>query len=228
MAEIKGYQKIIDGARQVVDNYKPTIKINPDWEMVTLEQLLSDKKYSIKAGPFGSSIKKEFYVKSGYKVYGQEQVIKDDFNYGDYYINEEKYQELKNCRIQSDDILISLVGTIGKVAIVPSEFEKGIINPRLIKITLDVEKMTPLFFQYYFKSHLILSQIKQSAGGGTMPVLNGRILKALRFLLPPLSTQQEIVTQIQAEQEMVSANKKLIEIFEQKIKDKISEVWGES
>lgn len=36
VAEIDGYQKIIDGARQVVDNWKPTIKIDPDWEMVEL------------------------------------------------------------------------------------------------------------------------------------------------------------------------------------------------
>ncbi len=226
-AEIDGYQKIIDGARQVVENFKPTIKIDPDWEMVKLEDLLSNEKYSIKAGPFGSSLKKEFYVKEGYKIYGQEQVIKGDFSYGDYYIDEQKYQELKNCRIKTNDILISLVGTIGKVVIVPKNFEKGIINPRLIKITLDADKMIPLFFKYYFKSDKILSQIKQNAGGGTMPVLNGRILKSLVFVIPPLSIQKEIVTQLEAEQEMVNANKKLIEIYEQKIKDKIGEVWGE-
>ncbi len=48
-----------------------------------------------------------------------------------------------------------------------------------------------------------------------------------KFPIPPISVQQEIVAQIEAEQEMVNANKKLIEIFEQKIKDKLSEVWGE-
>lgn len=36
-----------------------------------------------------------------------------------------------------------------------------------------------------------------------------------------------MVAQIETEQEMVNGNKKLIEIFEQKIKDKIGEVWGE-
>ena len=52
-------------------------------------------------------------------------------------------------------------------------------------------------------------------------------MKILKVGLPALSTQQEIVTQIEAEQEMVAGNKKLIEIYEQKIKDKIGEVWGE-
>ncbi len=52
-------------------------------------------------------------------------------------------------------------------------------------------------------------------------------LEILKIPLPPISVQQEIVAQIEAEQEMVNVNKKLIVIFEQKIKDKISEVWGE-
>ncbi len=52
-------------------------------------------------------------------------------------------------------------------------------------------------------------------------------LEILKVPIPPISVQQEIVAQIEAEQEMVNANKKLIEIFERKIKDKISEVWGE-
>ena len=52
-------------------------------------------------------------------------------------------------------------------------------------------------------------------------------LGKMEFPLPPLSIQQEIVAQIEAEQEMVNGNKKLIEIYEQKIKDKVKEVWGD-
>ncbi|QQS66831.1 MAG: restriction endonuclease subunit S [Chlorobiota bacterium] len=56
VAEIESYQKIIDGAKQIVNNYKPTITINPDWEMVELGEVC-DPKIGVKAGPFGSSIK---------------------------------------------------------------------------------------------------------------------------------------------------------------------------
>lgn len=41
MAELDGYQKIIDGARQVVENYKPTFRIDPEWEMVELGKICS-------------------------------------------------------------------------------------------------------------------------------------------------------------------------------------------
>jgi len=57
--------------------------------------------------------------------------------------------------------------------------------------------------------------------------LNYTQIKQFQIPLPPLSVQQEIVSQIETEQEMVNANKKLIDIYEQKIKDKIGEVWGE-
>ena len=104
------------------------------WKSVNVIDIVEKGKHSLKAGPFGSSLKKEFYVQKGYKIYGQEQVIIDDAFFGDYYINEEKYLELKSCRIKPFDILISLVGTVGKVLILPENAQEGVINPRLIKI----------------------------------------------------------------------------------------------
>ena len=83
----------------------------PDgWKWVNIEYLIENRKSSIKAGPFGSSLKKEFYVPNGFKIYGQEQVISGNCTYGDYYISEEKYKELENCKVKPFDILISLVG----------------------------------------------------------------------------------------------------------------------
>ena len=56
--------------------------------------------------------------------------------------------------------------------------------------------------------------------------INKNQLYSVGIPIPPLSVQQKIVAQIEAEQEMVNANKKLIEIYELKVKDKIGEVWG--
>ena len=39
VAEIEGYQRVIDGARAVVDNYRPHITIDPEWPVVALEQV---------------------------------------------------------------------------------------------------------------------------------------------------------------------------------------------
>ena len=122
------------------------------WIVSKIEDIAAQEKNALKAGPFGSALKKEFYVRSGYKIYGQEQVICGDASFGDYYIDEEKYKELKNCAVQAGDILISLVGTYGKTLIMPDNYEAGIINPRLMKITLNKNKVTPIYFKYYFES----------------------------------------------------------------------------
>jgi type I restriction enzyme S subunit len=171
---------------------------NPkDWITETINGIVSKDKNSIKAGPFGSSLKKEFYVESGYKIYGQEQVIKDDMSYGDYYITEEKYNELKNYSVRKDDILISLVGTYGKMVIVPEIFHPGIINPRLMKISFDQRKIIPLFFKFLFQNASFQALMKNYSHGGTMDILNIGILKGLKIILPPISLQMKFAELVQ-------------------------------
>ena len=74
---------------------------------------------STKAGPFGSSLKKDCYVVEGYKVYGQEQIIADNFDIGDYFITKEKFQKMEAYKITAGDVLISCVGTYGRVSVTP-------------------------------------------------------------------------------------------------------------
>lgn len=169
------------------------------WKWVKIDSLLESEKNALKAGPFGSSLKKEFYVKDGYKIYGQEQVISGNPFYGDYYIDEQKYQELFSCRVKPGDILISLVGTVGKVLVLPDNIKEGIINPRLVKISLDKSKYDKLFFKYYFESSKVKSIYKIDASGTTMNVLNVGIIKKIPFPLPPtLAEQHDIVREIES------------------------------
>jgi len=167
------------------------------WKWVNINDLVLKNKYSLKAGPFGSSIKKENYVKTGYKIYGQEQVISGDPFFGDYYISKQKFEELKSNEVKPSDILISLVGTVGKVLILPENCQPGIINPRLIKITLNRDIYLPKFFKYYFESSTVKSYYKNKAQGTTMDVLNLGIIKTIRFPFPSIKEQQIIVTEIE-------------------------------
>jgi len=227
VAEIEGYQKVINGARAVLDHYRPHIPIHPDWPMVTIEDLAANERNSLKAGPFGSSLKKDCYVKSGYKIYGQEQVIRGDINYGDYYISEEKFRELESCKVKAGDVLISLVGTYGKILIVPEKHEPGIINPRLLKVTLDKQKILPTYFVEAFRQGTVTEQVANLSYGGTMDILSLKVLKSLKLPLPPLATQQAIVAEIEAEQALVATNHELISRFEKKIQATLARVWGE-
>jgi len=108
-----------------------------DWSVAVLDSLGKYGRPAIKAGPFGSSLTKNTYVAAGYKVYGQEQVIRGDHLYGDYYISKAKFNDLKSCSVQAGDILLSLVGTAGRVLVIPPGASEGIINPRLIRFSFD-------------------------------------------------------------------------------------------
>ena len=148
---------------------------------------------AIKAGPFGSAIKKQDYVPSGYKVYGQEQVISGDENIGSYFISESHFQKLKSCEVRRGDILISLVGTVGKTIIISENAAPGVINPRLIRISPDLERFNPKFVDYFLASASTQKQLKRLSQGGTMDVVNAGSLGELRIPDLPLSEQDEII-----------------------------------
>lgn len=178
------------------------------WPVRKLGDLARNGKYAIKAGPFGSALKKEFYASSGYRIYGQEQVIRDDLSYGDYYIDGEKYRELESCKVEAGDILISLVGTFGKICIVPPKFEPGIINPRLMKISLDPMKTNPVFVKALLTSESMKGKIESLSHGGTMGIVNVGIMKGLDIPVPPLALQERFQ---QLQQKAFSSRNLLVE-----------------
>lgn len=168
------------------------------WVWVNFERLSEASANALKAGPFGSALKKEYYVPSGYKVYGQEQVINGDPFYGDYYIDQERYEGLKSCAVKPGDILISLVGTIGKVLILPDGIEPGIINPRLVKLSLNRNFVLPEFVKAYRLSDSVRHSFTMRSHGGTMDILNLSMLKELSIPLPPIDEQQHIIDQVES------------------------------
>ena len=157
----------------------------------SVEELAAPIKNSMKAGPFGSALKKEVYAESGYKVYGQEQVISGDQFLGNYYIDKEKYEQLNSCKVMPGDVLISLVGTVGKVLILSEDCQPGIINPRLVKITFDKRKIFPEYFAIAFSLESVRSSLLGKAHGQTMNVLNLGMIKKLKLPVPPISRQKE-------------------------------------
>ena len=202
--------EVLDKAQELIDKRKEQIEAldelvksrfiemfgdpvrNPKgWEYPKIEEVVENEKNAIKAGPFGSALKKEYYVDSGYKIYGQEQVISGDVNFGDYYISEEKYRELENCAVKSNDVLISLVGTYGKLLIIPETFEAGIINPRLMKITFNKDIVNTIYFKYFFQSESLRNKLSDNTHGGTMPILNVGIVKNIHIPVPPIEIQNQ-------------------------------------
>lgn len=222
VAEIESYQKIIDGARQVVENYKPKIDIDPEWEMVELGDICDITS--------SKRIFKDEYVESGVPFYRTKEIVElsNGLNPSlELFISNEKYQEIKEKfdMPKQGDILVSAVGTLGVSWIVnhdnPFYFKDGNLvwlkdikeeaNPNFVKQVLDI---------------FIPNQIHILSAGAAYKALTIVKLKQLKIPLPNSKTQNQIVAQIEKEQALVNSNKQLIEIYEQKIKDRIAKVWG--
>ena len=189
--EIKELDNLIKA--RFVEMFGDPIQNPKGWDKPLIEDVVAKEKNALKAGPFGSALKKEYYVESGYKIYGQEQVISGDYTLGDYYIDEDRYKTLENCAVQAGDVLISLVGTYGKLLIMPKNFEPGIINPRLMKITFDKEKINPYYFKYFFQSEALKRSLSENTHGGTMEILNLGIVRKIEIPVPPLGLQNKFV-----------------------------------
>ncbi len=221
VAEIDGYQKIINGARQVVDNWKPIIKIDPSWESVQLEKVSTFKN--------GIGFLKENKGK-GIRILGvgnfKNNLIASISEADE--INPDGVVNESNLLKKDDIIFVRSNGNpklVGRSMILGDIKETVTHSAFTIRLRFIHEKILPMFYAYLFKSPIFRNKL--TGRGANIMNLTQDILKELLIPLPPLSIQQEIVAHIEAEQEMVNANKKLIDIYEQKIKDKIAEVWGE-
>ncbi len=163
------------------------------WETKTIEQLIKKEKYSLKRGPFGGALKKEIFVPSGYLVYEQFHALNNDFTFGRYYIDEEKFKELKAFEVKPGDIIVSCSGVyLGKLAIVPKGAPRGIINQALLKITLDNSLIVNNFFVFVFKDENFKKKFYGNSIGSGIPNFPPMDdFKKFRFIHPPIGVQNK-------------------------------------
>ena len=164
------------------------------WKRVTLNDVCS----SIVRGPFGSALKKEYFVEpdeTTYKVYEQKHAIQKDATIGTYYVTAEKYNELKRFECVAGDILMSCSGTMGELYQLPEGCERGIINQALCKFSLN-EKILPICFLVYLRQTIRNLETK---GSGIKNIAAVSFVKAMPINLPPKEVQEQFaafVTQV--------------------------------
>ena len=198
VAEIEGYQKVIDGARAVVDNYRPHIPIDPAWPMVTFGDVTKTITPPIKLQTC------DFKDKGSYPIVDQSQVAiagrTDD----------------KNVLVDGRGGLVIFGDHTCAVKFMDEKFAQGADGIKIIKAG---ESLEPKFIYFYLLSHPIGQEGYKRHFGK---------LKELRTPVPPLEIQRAIVTELEAEQAIVNANRELLVRFEKKISEAIDQVWGDA
>jgi len=228
VAEIEGYQKIIDGAKTIVDNYKPRIDVDPAWEMVEFEKA----PFEIIDGDRGANYpQKDDFSSEGYCLFlNTKNVRPNGFNFEEcMFISKEQDKLLRKGKLAREDVLLTTRGTIGNTAYYSKEvlFDNIRINSGMLIFRPTTELLDPKYLFYFFQSENCKEQFGKIISGAAQPQLPIRNLNLAILPLPPKEEQKAIVAQIEQEQQLVNANKQLIDLFEKKIKDRIAKVWGE-
>lgn len=185
--------------------------IPENWSWMKWKSVLGDDKYSMKRGPFGSSLKKEFFVPEGIKVYEQRNAI-HNVDGERYFINEEKYEELKAFTVRPGDFIISCSGTLGRIAELTKDSKIGIINQALLKVRLNNDLILNNYFKILFESDYIQNRIYAEALGIAMTNMVGvKVLKEVLMPIPPIAEQKRIVAKVNELKEMVQKLREVIE-----------------
>ena len=202
----------LKNARELFESYLQGVFENGKWEKKKWGDLCDFIR-----GPFGGSLKKEIFKEEGYVVYEQKHAIHDHFNQLRYFIDEDKFNEMKRFELFPGDIIMSCSGvTLGRVAIVPEGIKRGIINQALLKLT-PKKNVSVDYIQYWLRSNIFQKIIFDFAGGAAIPnVPSAKILKDILIPLPDLNVQLKVVATIDA---LRVETQKLEAVYQQKVAD---------
>lgn len=204
VGELEQYQKIIDGANQVVVYYKPVIDIDPSWEMKELSDVYFENLDS-KRKPVTKSVR----TNGEYPYYGASGIV----DYVEEYIFNEPLllisEDGANLITRNTPIAFSVDGKIW------------------VNNHAHILKFNSLITQKYIENYINQIDISKFVTGSAQPKLNQQNLNLIPIPIPPLEIQQSIVERIESERQIIEGNKKLIEIYSKKIQDRINKIWGE-
>ena len=223
VAEIKGYQKVIDGARTVVDHYRPHIPIDPDWPMVALGGIAKDIKTGFACGKGSVETKGIPHIRpmnitedGRFTWSGLKCITKED------YFGKEDYS------LMPGDVLFNNTNSkelVGKTCLIVEHINGGYSN-HMTRIRVN-ERCVSAFLAYILHNSWHRGEFRERSNKWIGQAgINTKSLSEFLIHLPPLQVQEKIVAEIETEQVGVEVCRDLVKRFEGKIRKAIGRVWG--
>lgn len=222
--ELSGYQKIIDGAKQVLSGFEIYISEEKDWQQKPLSELTDRITKGTTPTTSGHA-----FVESGIN-YVKIESISDDGRILERklaHITQECNTELSRSQLQENDVLFSIAGAFGRVAVVKPNLLPANTNQALAIIRLKTDKILPEFLFWVLKSQRIRKEVERLKVGVAQFNISLQQVGELLIPVPPLEIQESIVKNLNSKRSILIGLEEIVTDEEQKIEDKIAEVWGE-
>lgn len=170
------------------------------WSVERLDGLLSNEQPAMRSGPFGSALLKSEQVESGVPLLGIDNVHTEEFiDKFTRFVPISKFHELSRYAVRPDDLMITIMGTVGRCCLVPSGIGRALSSKHTWTITLDQSKYSPLLAMLQINYSLrILEQLARDEQGGIMSAIRSDTLRSLNFPVPPIKEQIEMAERMQA------------------------------
>lgn len=222
VVELDGYRKVIEAARQILAQYKPTIRIDPKWREATIRDLCTQIQYGLSNALNTKG--------QGFKTFRMNEIQDGALvDNGQMKYADVSSKEFKKYRLRKGDVLFNRTNSyehVGRTGIFLLDAEYAFAS-YLVRLSLDERKADPRFVNAVMNTPEFQKGIKDFASRAIGQAnINASNLASYAIPVPPLEIQREIVAELEAERKLVEANRELIARMEKKIQAKLAEMWG--
>ena len=164
----------------------PLGRIPREWGVLSIEELLARVPNPIRSGPFGSSLLKQELKPSVIPLLGIDNVHVECFmTEFTRFVDEEKFQELKRYAVRPHDVMITIMGTVGRCCVVPDSIGIALSSKHVWTITLDMGLYSPVLACWQMNhAPWVLRQLRRDEQGGVMTAIRSETLRGLLLPVP--------------------------------------------
>ena len=140
------------------------------------------------------------------------------------YVPDDVYPKISRYVVDVGDVLLTIAGTIGEVAIVKERFHGANLTENAVKIKVSRKGCLEEYLSYYLQVDFVHEHLNIIAAGAAQPKLGLYKIRGFRVQLPDLSVQKKVVQIVSAYDELIENNLKRIKLLEEKAQ-KTYEEW---
>jgi type I restriction enzyme, S subunit len=185
-------------------------KIPVEWEVKRIADFLADVDPPMRSGPFGSALLKDELVESGVPLLGIDNVFAEQFvNSYTRFVHPRKAETLRRYRVRPRDLMITIMGTVGRCCVVPDDIGTALSSKHTWTISLNQRVYSPYLACLQINyAPWVLSHFAKDEQGGIMSAIKSDTLRSTLLPVPPFKemiTIEEILKAISAEIKLESA-----------------------